>query len=333
MAGPGQPRTSRRRTTRTCGRWASSPSCKRTLGFLSNFAVAFSYISVSTGTFTQPGRRLRRRRAGDLLGVAAGHPRPDVRRPELRRAVEPLPGRRARSTSGRSGCRTGRSAGSPAGSTSGPASSRSPPSPRPCRSSCRRSIRTRSSSPIRRRSPALDMQSFIGLVVAAHRRRSSTSSASGCWRSSTTSASAPRSSGMLVFALDPAVLRQPPVAVGPVRHLVHERTSPTATTSPVFLVGMFMALFVVYGFDTAGTFGEETLDAEPPGAARRAVGDLAVRHRRRDLPARGHPVVPGHRAPRSPRARRSASRSPTTIKQNLTFAHRRASRSATCTWS
>ena len=31
--------------------------------------------------------------------------------------------------------------------------------------------------------------------------------------------------------------------------------------SPVFLVGMFMALFVVYGFDTAGTFGEETVDA------------------------------------------------------------------------
>jgi len=30
---------------------------------------------------------------------------------------------------------------------------------------------------------------------------------------------------------------------------------------PVFLVGAFMALFVVYGFDTAGTFGEETLDS------------------------------------------------------------------------
>ena len=30
---------------------------------------------------------------------------------------------------------------------------------------------------------------------------------------------------------------------------------------PVFLIGMFMALFVVYGFDTAGTFGEETVDA------------------------------------------------------------------------
>jgi amino acid transporter len=30
---------------------------------------------------------------------------------------------------------------------------------------------------------------------------------------------------------------------------------------PIFFVGMFMALFVVYGFDTAGTFGEETVDA------------------------------------------------------------------------
>jgi amino acid transporter len=31
--------------------------------------------------------------------------------------------------------------------------------------------------------------------------------------------------------------------------------------TPLFLIGMFMALFVVYGFDTAGTFGEETVDA------------------------------------------------------------------------
>jgi len=29
----------------------------------------------------------------------------------------------------------------------------------------------------------------------------------------------------------------------------------------IFLIGAFIALFVVYGFDTAGTFGEETLDA------------------------------------------------------------------------
>jgi urea carboxylase system permease len=37
--------------------------------------------------------------------------------------------------------------------------------------------------------------------------------------------------------------------------------SPDGSYLPVFLVGAFMALFVVYGFDTAGTFGEETLDA------------------------------------------------------------------------
>ena len=30
---------------------------------------------------------------------------------------------------------------------------------------------------------------------------------------------------------------------------------------PVFAVAAFMSLFVVYGFDTAGTYGEETLDA------------------------------------------------------------------------
>ncbi len=30
---------------------------------------------------------------------------------------------------------------------------------------------------------------------------------------------------------------------------------------PAFTLGMFMALFIVYGFDTAGSFGEETIDA------------------------------------------------------------------------
>ena len=28
-----------------------------------------------------------------------------------------------------------------------------------------------------------------------------------------------------------------------------------------FALGMFMSIFIVYGFDTAGTFGEETVDA------------------------------------------------------------------------
>ena len=66
--------------------------------------------------------------------------------------------------------------------------------------------------------------------------------------------------GMLVFAL---IL----LAVGR-----HQDLSVLTTTAgventegngylPVFAIAMFMSLFVVYGFDTAGTFGEETLDA------------------------------------------------------------------------
>lgn len=61
---------------------------------------------------------------------------------------------------------------------------------------------------------------------------------------------------------------------------------------PIFLVGMFMSLFVVYGFDTAGTFGEETLDASRQ-AARRPLRHLARRRDRRPVPAGDHPVVQG----------------------------------------
>jgi len=38
-------------------------------------------------------------------------------------------------------------------------------------------------------------------------------------------------------------------------------TPETGGYLPVFAVAMFMSLFVIYGFDTAGTFGEETVDA------------------------------------------------------------------------
>ena len=97
------------------------PELKRTLGFLSNFAIAFSYISVSTGTFTNyRASALRRRRSGDLLVLAHRHPRPDVRRAELRRAGQPLPGRRLDLPVVEAPVATRRSAGSPAGSTSGP---------------------------------------------------------------------------------------------------------------------------------------------------------------------------------------------------------------------
>ena len=59
-----------------------------------------------------------------------------------------------------------------------------------------------------------------------------------------------------------------------------------------FALGMFMALFVVYGFDTAGTFGEETLDADRQAPSRRHLVGRDLGHRRHDLLARGHPRDP-----------------------------------------
>ena len=69
------------------------PELRRTLGFLSNFAIAFSFISVSTGTYGNFGVGLEPGRTGVLLVVADRHRRPVHRRPGLRRAGEPLPGR------------------------------------------------------------------------------------------------------------------------------------------------------------------------------------------------------------------------------------------------
>ncbi len=65
--------------------------------------------------------------------------------------------------------------------------------------------------------------------------------------------------GLVVFALILLVFfNHQPVSI-------LTETAPNVTSTggfpSIFLVGMFMSLFVVYGFDTAGTFGEETLDA------------------------------------------------------------------------
>ena len=91
----------------------------------------------------------------------------------------------------------------------------------------------------------------------------------------------------------PPVLRQRPVAVDPDRHGRHGAAT-GGKYLPAFALGMFMALFVVYGFDTAGTFGEETLDAsrQAPRGVLWSVAGLG--HRRHRLPARGHPGHPGH---------------------------------------
>jgi urea carboxylase system permease len=66
--------------------------------------------------------------------------------------------------------------------------------------------------------------------------------------------------GMVVFALILLIFAH----VQPVSVLTDTGGAEAATGGqylPAFALGMFMALFVVYGFDTAGTFGEETVDA------------------------------------------------------------------------
>ncbi len=67
---------------------------RRTLGFLSNFAVAFSYISVSTGTFSLFYARHPGGRSGFLLDMADRRHRAVHRRAELCRTRVPFPYRR-----------------------------------------------------------------------------------------------------------------------------------------------------------------------------------------------------------------------------------------------
>jgi amino acid transporter len=66
--------------------------------------------------------------------------------------------------------------------------------------------------------------------------------------------------GMLVFAVILLVVgRHQDISV--LTQTAGIETPETGGYLPVFAIAMFMSLFVVYGFDTAGTFGEETLDA------------------------------------------------------------------------
>ena len=59
---------------------------------------------------------------------------------------------------------------------------------------------------------------------------------------------------------------------------------PAPFSMAFFLVGMFMSLYVIYGFDTASTLAEETRNPRAGGAEGRAgVRDRGVHHRR-DLP-------------------------------------------------
>lgn len=66
--------------------------------------------------------------------------------------------------------------------------------------------------------------------------------------------------GMVVFALILLIFfHNQPVSV--ITTTAGLENQPGGSFPAIFLVAMFMSLFVVYGFDTAGTFGEETLNA------------------------------------------------------------------------
>ncbi len=231
------------------------PELQRTLGFLSNFAVAFSYISVSTGTFTLIG-----------LGLAVGGPSffwswPIIIVGQLFVALNfaelashfPVAGsiyQWSKRLSNRTlGLFTGwiyfwagvLTVTAVAATVASRLSSISA-SPLP-------------SVPDRRRDD-LSSSRLLTLIIddADQRLRRQTAVDHQQPRRRRRD---PRDARLRP---DPAVLLQSPVAVGAV-HTGGAEKRPGGSFPPVFLLGMFMALFVVYGFDTAGTFGEETIDA------------------------------------------------------------------------
>ncbi len=61
-----------------------------------------------------------------------------------------------------------------------------------------------------------------------------------------------------------------------------------------FALAFFMSIFILYGFDTAGTYGEETVDASKQAPRGVLLSVLALGRRRRGLPAGDHPVAQGH---------------------------------------
>src|SRR5947207_1979405 len=233
------------------------PELQRTLGFLSNFAVAFSYISVSTGTFTNQAV------AFGVGGPAVFWAWPLVILGQTFVALNfaelashfPVAGSIYQWSKRLSNKTLGWFTGWIyfwAGVITVTAVAVTVPlvlSTIP-----QTAFVLSDPSPV----PGLDMQSFIGLVALV---TSTVINILGVRLLAIINniGVAAEILGMLVFALILLFFanHQPPSILFD--------TSYTANLGngylPIFLVGMFMALFVVYGFDTAGTFGEETVDA------------------------------------------------------------------------
>ncbi len=257
--------TSRLVMTRTCVRWASSPSCRRTLGFLSNFAIAFSFISVSTGSFGE----LRRRRSVSADQRSSGRGRSSSAGQLLVALVFaelashfPVAGSIYQWSKRLSNRTLGWFTGWFYFWAQVVSPSRLSPSSSPFVIDGIHGAMPDGRVP---RLPGSDRDHHDVHVRVARRRWSSRPliNAFGVRLLSILNniGVGDRDPRHVRLRADPAVLRQSPVAVGPVRHGRDAEWRPAATTCRPSCSGMFMALFVVYGFDTAGTFGEETIDA------------------------------------------------------------------------
>jgi len=234
------------------------PELSRTLGFLSNFAVAFSYISVSTGTFTNQAV------AFGVGGPAVFWAWPLVILGQTFVALNfaelashfPVAGSIYQWSKRLSNRTLGWFTGWIyfwAGVITVTAVAATVPLV--LSTIYPDQIKLADASPL----PGLDMQSFIGLVALI---TTTVINLVGVRLLSIINNIGVGAEilGMLVFAL---------ILLFFANHQPVSVLFDTSFTSgladgnytPVFLVGMFMALFVVYGFDTAGTFGEETIDA------------------------------------------------------------------------
>ena len=240
--------------------------------------------------------------------MAAGHPRPDVRRPQLRRAGEPLPGGRldlpvveaAVEQDARLVHRLDLLLGR-----------RRSPSPR-SRSTVPLVLSTIYPDQIKLADPSPIPGSTCSRSSGwprSSRRRSSTPSACGSWLIDQQHRRRRRDRRDARLRADPAVLREPPVAVDPGRYLVHGRPGRTATTRPSSL----SACSWPCSSSTAST---------RPGPSARRPSTRAARRRAASCPRSGCPASSAAifllavilsfkdvNAARSRRARHSASRS------------------------
>jgi amino acid transporter len=234
------------------------PELQRSLGFLSNFAVAFSYISVSTGTFTNQAV------AFGVGGPAIFWAWPLVILGQTFVALNfaelsshfPVAGSIYQWSKRLSNRTLGWFTGWIyfwAGVITVTAVAATVPLV--LSTIYPDAIVLADPSPI----PGLDMQSFIGLIALLSTTIINIAGVRLLAIINNIGVGA-EILGMLVFALILLFFaNHQPVSV--LFDTSYTTGLADGSFPAVFLVGMFMALFVVYGFDTAGTFGEETLDA------------------------------------------------------------------------